>query len=117
MIANIGQLSISLAFIAAIFTLALSILYFKKIDFVTDQNIRIASIIQFLFILFSYSILTYAYVISDFSIVNVWQNSHTDKPLIYKVTGVWGNHEGSILLWVLILTFMSFLISIFSATI
>lgn len=114
MIANIGQLSISLAFIAAIFTLALSILYFKKIDFVTDQNIRIASIIQFLFILFSYSILTYAYVISDFSIVNVWQNSHTDKPLIYKVTGVWGNHEGSILLWVLILTFMSFLISIFS---
>ena len=47
--------------------------------------------------------LTYAYVTSDFSVENVWANSHSDKPLLYKISGVWGNHEGSMLLWVLIL--------------
>jgi len=46
--------------------------------------------------------LTYAYVTSDFSVVNVWQNSHSTKPLIYKISGVWGNHEGSMVLWVLV---------------
>ncbi len=44
-----------------------------------------------------------AYVTSDFSVLNVWQNSHTAKPLLYKVTGVWGNHEGSMLLWLWVL--------------
>ncbi len=43
------------------------------------------------------------YLTSDFSILNVAANSHTDKPLLYKITGVWGNHEGSLLLWVLVL--------------
>ena len=114
MIAKIGQLSIFLAFISTILTIVLAILYFKKRDFITDNSVKLASVMQFIFILFSYFVLTYSYVISDFSIINVWQNSHTAKPLIYKITGVWGNHEGSILLWVLILTFMSFLISIFS---
>ncbi len=53
---------------------------------------------------FSFGALTYAFVVSDFSLQLVVQNSHTDKPMLYKVTGVWGNHEGSLLLWVLILT-------------
>ena len=47
--------------------------------------------------------LTYAYVTSDFSVANVVANSHTDKPLLYKITGVWGNHEGSMLLWLLVI--------------
>ena len=47
--------------------------------------------------------LTHAYVTSDFSVENVWANSHSAKPLIYRISGVWGNHEGSMLLWVLIL--------------
>lgn len=58
---------------------------------------------QFLLILFSFAALTYAFVTSDFSLRLVTLNSHTDKPMLYKVTGVWGNHEGSMLLWVLIL--------------
>ena len=45
----------------------------------------------------------HAYVTSDFSVANVAANSHSAKPLIYKISGVWGNHEGSMLLWVLIL--------------
>ena len=52
----------------------------------------------------SFGVLTYAYVTSDFSVQNVWENSHSQIPLIYKFSGVWGNHEGSMLLWVLILT-------------
>ena len=52
---------------------------------------------------FAFLTLTYAYATSDFSVVNVFENSHTTKPFIYKLTGVWGNHEGSMLLWVLIL--------------
>jgi cytochrome c-type biogenesis protein CcmF len=52
---------------------------------------------------FSFLTLTYAYATSDFSVVNVFENSHTTKPFVYKLTGVWGNHEGSMLLWVLIL--------------
>jgi cytochrome c-type biogenesis protein CcmF len=53
---------------------------------------------------FSFAALTFAYATSDFSVVNVVENSHSSKPFIYKLTGVWGNHEGSMLLWILILT-------------
>ncbi|MGO4572789.1 heme lyase CcmF/NrfE family subunit [Microvirga sp. 2TAF3] len=54
-------------------------------------------------IAFAFLALTFAYVTSDFSVLNVVENSHSTKPLIYKISGVWGNHEGSMLLWVLIL--------------
>ena len=67
--------------------------------------------LQFFFVLTAFFSLMFAYVISDFSILNVYQNSHTAKPLLYKITGVWGNHEGSMLLWVLVLVFFGFLIS------
>ncbi len=61
----------------------------------------------------SFAALTVAYVQSDFSVLNVWQNSHSLKPMLYKVTGVWGNHEGSMLLWILILTFFGALVALF----
>ena len=57
--------------------------------------------------------LTYAYVVSDFSVANVALNSHSAKPMLYKVTGVWANHEGSMLLWVFMLTLFGALISLF----
>jgi len=59
--------------------------------------------IQFILILLAFAALTYAFVVSDFSVRLVAANSHSDKPMLYKVTGVWGNHEGSMLLWNLIL--------------
>ena len=59
---------------------------------------------QFFLTAFAFGALTYAFVTSDFSLRVVVQNSHTAKPMLYKVAGVWGNHEGSMLLWVLILT-------------
>ena len=61
------------------------------------------ALVQFGLIALSFAALTYAHVVSDFSLVNVVENSHSAKPLIYKISGVWGNHEGSMLLWVLIL--------------
>ena len=58
---------------------------------------------QFVFVLIAFCALTWAFVTSDFSVANVVQNSHSAKPLLYKITGVWGNHEGSMVLWSLIL--------------
>ena len=65
---------------------------------------RPVAIVQFGFVAISFAALTHAYVVSDFSVLNVAMNSHSAKPFLYKVSGVWGNHEGSLLLWVLILT-------------
>ncbi len=63
-----------------------------------------AATVQFLLVAFSFAVVTWAFVTSDFSLQLVFANSHTDKPMIYKISGVWGNHEGSMLLWMLILT-------------
>ncbi len=68
---------------------------------------------QFLFVTLSFAVLTHAYLVSDFSVENVYLNSHSTKPLIYKISGVWGNHEGSMLLWVVILTLFSALVALF----
>ena len=64
---------------------------------------RGTALAQFLLIAVSFGCLTHAFVTSDFSVLNVAANSHSAKPMLYKVSGVWGNHEGSMLLWVLIL--------------
>jgi cytochrome c-type biogenesis protein CcmF len=66
-----------------------------------------------LLVAMSYGTLTWAYVTSDFSLITVWENSHSKMPLIYKISGVWGNHEGSMMLWLLILVFFSALVALF----
>ncbi|MDC6465353.1 heme lyase CcmF/NrfE family subunit [Pelagibacteraceae bacterium] len=58
----------------------------------------------------SFFFLMYSHITSDFSVINVFQNSHTSKPMIYKISGVWGNHEGSMLLWILVLTIFNYFI-------
>jgi len=69
----------------------------------------------FITIAISFAALTWAYVTSDFSVLNVYENSFSRKPLIYKISGVWGNHEGSMLLWILILAFFGALVAMFGA--
>ena len=59
---------------------------------------------KFFFIIVSFLTLIYAYIVSDFSNQNVFENSHSDKPILYKISGTWGNHEGSMLLWLLIMS-------------
>ena len=61
----------------------------------------------------SFLALTHAFVTSDFSVINVVANSHSEKPLIYRISGVWGNHEGSMLLWVLILALFGAAVAVF----
>ncbi|MEP0564333.1 MAG: cytochrome c biogenesis protein CcsA, partial [Paracoccaceae bacterium] len=72
-----------------------------------------AALAQAVLLMFSFCALTYAFVTSDFSVRLVTLNSHTDKPMLYKVTGVWGNHEGSMLLWCLILAVFGALVAMF----
>ncbi|MGH6800951.1 MAG: heme lyase CcmF/NrfE family subunit, partial [Methylocella sp.] len=73
-----------------------------------------AALIGFGLVAYAYFALTMAHVVSDFSLVNVVENSHSAKPLIYKITGVWGNHEGSMLLWVLVLSLFAAAVALFS---
>jgi cytochrome c-type biogenesis protein CcmF len=72
-----------------------------------------AALAQLSLVLFSFLALGHAYVTSDFSVEAVWSNSHSAKPLIYKISGVWGNHEGSMLLWVLILALFGAAVALF----
>ncbi len=72
-----------------------------------------AAVIQAILIGFSFAALTYAFVMSDFSLRLVVANSHTMKPMIYKISGVWGNHEGSLLLWALILAIFGACVAFF----
>ena len=67
------------------------------------------SLLQTTLVLICFFTLTAAFIVSDFSLITVYQNSHSFKPLFYKISGTWGNHEGSLLLWVIILTIFSFL--------
>jgi len=107
MVAIIGNISLIFATLLSFYQF-LNIRNINKIRVLNpDRNIYL----QFFFILTAFFCLMFAYVVSDFSILNVYQNSHTAKPLLYKITGVWGNHEGSMLLWVLVLVFFGFLIS------
>jgi len=71
------------------------------------------AIAQFGFVAIAFAALVTCYVTSDFSVVNVFENSHSAMPLIYKITSTWGNHEGSMLLWVLILSLFGALVAIF----
>jgi cytochrome c-type biogenesis protein CcmF len=77
------------------------------------EQARLAALVQLALVVFSFAALTNAYVVSDFSVLNVAENSHSAKPLLYKISGVWGNHEGSMLLWVLILTLFGALVAMF----
>lgn len=72
-----------------------------------------AALTGLVLIAISFAALTHAYVISDFSVQNVAENSHSAKPLLYKFSGVWGNHEGSMLLWVLILNIFGAAVALF----
>ena len=104
MFAEAGHYALILATAVAIVQATVPLYGAHKNDASLMALCRPAAIAQFALIAFSFGCLTYAYVVSDFSLINVASNSHSSKPMIYKISGVWANHEGSMLLWVLILT-------------
>jgi cytochrome c-type biogenesis protein CcmF len=107
MSASVGNCSLWLSLCFAIFQFLISR---KKNSRSVLQFNKIAVNGLLLCILVSFFSLMYSHIVSDFSVVNVFQNSHTTKPLLYKISGVWGNHEGSMLLWILVLTVFNYFI-------
>lgn len=113
MIAEIGHFSVLLAFAVAITQSVVPLIGAQK-NWISWMRIADhAALSQFLLVLVGFVALTYSFVVSDFSLKVVASNSHSAKPLLYKVTGVWGNHEGSMLLWILILVFYGALVALF----
>ncbi len=113
MIVETGHYALVLALALALMQFAIPLAGARVNDVALMRVARPTAIAQFLFVALAYGALTYAHVVSDFSLVNVIENSHSPKPLIYKISGVWGNHEGSMLLWVLILALFGALIALF----
>ncbi|MEE8203070.1 MAG: heme lyase CcmF/NrfE family subunit [Alphaproteobacteria bacterium] len=113
MIAEIGHFALIVALLAALVQGTLPMIGASRGDAGLMALARPASAAQFLFIAVAFLSLMYAYVTSDFSVANVAQNSHTAKPLLYKISGLWSNHEGSMLLWVLILASFGLAVAVF----
>ena len=113
MIAELGHYALVVALLVALVQTTIPLFGAAKNDFALMRIAQPAAIVQFLAILIAFAALTHAYVTSDFSVINVAQNSHSLKPLLYKISGVWGNHEGSMVLWVLILSLFGFSVAVF----
>ena len=96
----------------------LSIIYFS-FNSITSLGINISkkiyhlSLLQVTFVVTCLLTLVVGFIISDFSLTTVFENSHTQKPLIYKIAGTWGNHEGSLLLWITLMVFFNFLFLVY----
>ena len=101
MISLIGFTGLILSFVCNVIVIGL---YYFKINQRFNQIFYLALYCSLFFICLSFFALMFAYISSDFSNFNVFQNSHSSKPLLYKITGTWGNHEGSMLLWLLIMS-------------
>ncbi|MBN8939963.1 MAG: heme lyase CcmF/NrfE family subunit [Rhizobiales bacterium] len=110
---EIGHYALVLALALALIQSVVPVVGARKGDAVLMGTAGPVALGQFAFIALAFATLTYAYLVSDFSVENVYLNSHPAQPLIYKISGVWGNHEGSMLLWVLILGLFSALVAVF----
>ena len=107
MIIELGHYCLALVLTISLFQFLVPAIGVRYNSITLMKSSYISSYITFILVSLSFLALTYAYISSDFSVSLVANNSHSIKPLIYKISGVWGNHEGSLLLWVLILTFYS----------
>ena len=115
MIPEIGHFALVLALVTALYQTTMPLLGAWKGDNAVMHSAGWAACGQFVLIAIAFVALTWSYVTSDFSVANVYENSHSAKPLIYQVAGVWGNHEGSMLLWVLILSIFGAAVAFFGA--
>ena len=115
MINQFGNYSLYIALLASVYIIYKSLFSLKFVEKSINNKIFSALTIQSLMILISFFSLIYAFIISDFSNETVFNNSHTAKPLLYKISGTWGNHEGSLLLWLLVLVIFLFIFLIKSA--
>ncbi|MEQ1647858.1 MAG: heme lyase CcmF/NrfE family subunit [Hyphomicrobiaceae bacterium] len=113
MIIEIGHFALLLATLIALVQTVLPAVGAWKNSSPMMATATPAALLQLTLITISFCALTHAYLTSDFSVENVWANSHSAKPWLYKLSGVWGNHEGSMLLWVLILASFGAAVALF----
>ncbi len=109
MLSNLGNSLLLLNVLLSIIIIFYSLKSVKSSSNVIPSKIFKISLIQTTFVMSCFFTLVAAFIISDFSLANVYQNSHSSKPLFYKIAGTWGSHEGSLMLWIIILTIFSFL--------
>jgi cytochrome c-type biogenesis protein CcmF len=112
-VAELGHYALVLALVLMLVQSSVPLIGLRSGDQRLVAVSETAPIVGFGLTAVAFAALTAAYVTSDFSVRNVWENSHSAKPLLYKFTGVWGNHEGSMLLWVLILSLFGALVAAF----
>ena len=113
MIAEIGHYALVLALVLALVQGTLPMIGAARGDARMIALAGPTAVGQFGFVALAFIALMQAFVVSDFSVLNVAQNSHSAKPMLYKIAGVWGNHEGSLVLWVLILTVYGLAVAVF----
>jgi cytochrome c-type biogenesis protein CcmF len=106
---QIGYYSLILGLLLSLLLCRVSIKDFNNTNKQINQNILSLSFLQLVFVIVSFLSLIISFINSDFSNETVFNNSHTTKPLFYKISGTWGNHEGSLLLWLLVLTLFIFI--------
>src|SRR5262245_8939258 len=117
MIAEVGHYALVLALALALIQSVVPLVGARLRDGALMAVAEPTALAQFGFVALSFAMLVSCYVGSDFSVRNVFENSHSAMPLIYKFTSTWGNHEGSMLLWVLILSFFGALVAAFAANV
>ena len=113
MIAELGHFALILATGVALYQFVVPLYGAHRGDTALMRSGMAAAVLQLVLIALAFGVLVHAYVVSDFSVQNVFENSHSAKPLLYKISGVWGNHEGSMLLWVLILALYGSAVALF----
>ena len=113
MIAELGHYALVLALALALIQSWSPVVGARSGDIALMKLADSTALVQFAFVALAFGALTACYVTSDFSVINVFENSNSKMPLIYKFTSVWGNHEGSMLLWVLILAIFGALVALF----
>ncbi|MDE2134622.1 MAG: heme lyase CcmF/NrfE family subunit [Alphaproteobacteria bacterium] len=113
MIAEVGLFALILALFVAAVQATVPLIGAARGDTAWMNVDRPAAFAQFCLVSIAFGALVWLHVTSDFSVLNVVENSHTDKPLLYKITGVWGNHEGSMMLWTFILVLYGMAVSVF----
>ena len=114
MLSNVGNILLTGSILFTFLIIYLSFQNLREKNFKIGKNLLYLSVFQITFIIASFILLTFGFVFSDFSLLAVYQNSHTSKPIFYKIAGVWGNHEGSLLLWINIMVIFSYLFFVFN---
>jgi cytochrome c-type biogenesis protein CcmF len=113
MIAELGHYALMLALGLALIQGSMPILGTRSGDAVLASMASPIALAQFAFVAVAFGALAACYVTSDFSVLNVYENSNSTMPLVYRLTSIWGNHEGSMMLWVFILALFGALVAAF----